>query len=345
MSRFEFAALILCLALPIAGLAQTSARPKVPCASCHAQGRSQPATSMARAAETPQESTILSEHPLLTFKDGSYSYRIERRGEQSLYSVSNGKETLEVPIAWAVGAGRVGQTYVYEKDGQYYESRVSYFSNTKQLDITIGHQDIRPKNLLQAAGKQIGPASVSNCFNCHATNAVASGKLTPDKMQAGIRCVRCHEAAPKHLAGLSEGELDLPEMKKLSIMPPEEVLTFCGQCHRTAADVSTDATDLNTVRFAPYRLSLSKCYDLADRRITCLACHDPHQEVGQEHIDYDIKCQACHGGGNTAAHPCKVAKEDCVSCHMPKIQLPGAHHAFTDHLIRVVKSSNQSEAK
>jgi len=33
-----------------------------------------------------------------------------------------------------------------------------------------------------------------------------------------------------------------------------------------------------------------------------------------------------------------VAKENCVSCHMPKVLLPGGHMKFTDHEIRVVKA-------
>src|SRR5262249_17908385 len=127
---------------------------------------------------------------------------------------------------------------------------------------------------------------------------------------------------------------------KLSTMPPEDVVTFCGQCHRTPSDVQKlDATDLNTIRFAPYRLTLSRCYDLDDKRITCLSCHDPHEEVTQDQNHYDSKCLACHGGGKSEAHPCKVAKKDCVSCHMPKTELPGSHHRFTDHWIRVAKAS------
>jgi cytochrome c554/c'-like protein len=329
---------VFCVLLTIACGAQT-VRPKVPCAACHAQGRSQPATSMARAAETPEESAILASNPLLTFKSGAYSYKIERRGDQSIYGVTDGKQTFEVPIGWAVGAGRVGQTYVYQKDGEFYESRVSYFSATKTLDITIGHQGNKPSDLFTAAGRRIGPVEAAKCFECHATNATQAGKLTLDKMQAGVRCVHCHTAANKHLAGLAEGELHLDEMKKLSTMPAEDVLTFCGQCHRTAADVNTNANDLNTVRFAPYRLSLSKCYDLEDKRITCLACHDPHEEVTDDQAHYDSKCLACHGGGKVAAHPCKVAKKDCATCHMPKVELPGSHHQFVDHLIQIAKKA------
>jgi hypothetical protein len=35
--------------------------------------------------------------------------------------------------------------------------------------------------------------------------------------------------------------------------------------------------------------------------------------------------------------PCPVAKSRCASCHMPKIDLPGAHYRFSDHRIRIVK--------
>ena len=194
---------------------------------------------------------------------------------------------------------------------------------------------------MEAAGKKVGANAAMNCFNCHATNAVANGKLTVPQMEPGLRCARCHEAAPKHLAGLSQGELDLGEMKKLTLMSPEQTITFCGQCHRTAVDVQTDAMDLNTVRFAPYRLTLSKCYDPGDKRITCTACHDPHQEVGVQQVDYDSKCQACHVAGKTSVPACKIATKDCTSCHMAKIDLPGAHHRFTDHWIRIDKATAQ----
>ena len=49
------------------------------------------------------------------------------------------------------------------------------------------------------------------------------------------------------------------------------------------------------------------------------------------------KCQACHGGGKAGAKACPVSKSKCVSCHMPKIELPGAHYKFSDHRIRIVK--------
>jgi hypothetical protein len=39
-----------------------------------------------------------------------------------------------------------------------------------------------------------------------------------------------------------------------------------------------------------------------------------------------------------AVATCRVATRDCVTCHMPKYELPGLHSSFTDHRIRVVRA-------
>jgi formate-dependent nitrite reductase cytochrome c552 subunit len=36
-----------------------------------------------------------------------------------------------------------------------------------------------------------------------------------------------------------------------------------------------------------------------------------------------------------------VSKDKCVNCHMPKIELPGAHFKFSDHRIRIVKPNEK----
>src|SRR6202051_5240136 len=81
------------------------------CAKCHVEGRTQPTTDMAHALETVEQTRILIDHPLLTATDGKYAYRIERKGDQSLYSVTDGTATITIPIRWAVAAGSaVGHT-------------------------------------------------------------------------------------------------------------------------------------------------------------------------------------------------------------------------------------------
>ena len=58
---------------------------------------------------------------------------------------------------------------------------------------------------------------------------------------------------------------------------------------------------------------------------------------------YDGKCLACHApappSAATAAKVCPVSKGNCVSCHMPKVELPGSHARFTDHDIRIVRAN------
>ena len=85
---------------------------------CHLQAKTQPATSMAHGLETVEECKVLAAHPLLSATAGKYSYRIERHGDESDYSASDGVQTLTMPIRWAMGASAaIGQTYILEKDG------------------------------------------------------------------------------------------------------------------------------------------------------------------------------------------------------------------------------------
>ena len=311
------------------------------CVSCHpAQAKVHPETSMAHAMELPSECAILKSHPVLTFKKGPYSYRIAREGDASVYTVTDGQETITVPLRWAFGLGRAGQTYVFEKDGTLYESRVSYYSALNGLDLTMGATNLKPADLLQAAGRSISHAEGVRCFGCHATDAFEGSQLTLTKLAAGVQCERCHGSAENHVKGIRAGNPQLAQMKDLRRLSSEDTSNFCGQCHRTWADIAGAGTmGVANIRFQPYRLTNSKCYDSDDARIRCTACHDPHREVVTVASYYDARCQACHGGGKPSAHACKVATSNCVSCHMPKLELPGSHHKFTDHNIRIVRAN------
>jgi Zn finger protein HypA/HybF involved in hydrogenase expression len=335
----------------VGGWAQTSSTGSVPvpsravreCANCHpAQAKPHPETSMAHAMELVAECDILKTHPLLTFSEGKYSYRIERKGHLSTYTVSDGVQELTAPIGWAFGLGVAGQTYVFEKDGTFYESRVSYYREVGGLDLTMGASNLKPTNILQAAGRSMGHAEKLRCFGCHATDATQGTQLTFNRLTPGVQCERCHGPARDHLQGMKDGNPVLAHMKDLRKQSTEEFSNFCGQCHRTWAEIAGEGKlGISNIRFQPYRLTNSKCYDTEDARISCVACHDPHREVSRTDASYDSKCQACHAGGKKEARACTVSSKDCVSCHMPKLEMPGSHHKFTDHLIRVVKANER----
>lgn len=306
---------------------------------------------MAHALQLPSLDPLFETHPKLTFRHGVYSYAIERRGSDVIYSVTDGSDSISLPVRYVFGVG--SQTFVLERAGHFYESLVSYYPTINALDITIGGQHSQPKTVLEAMGRDLPADQAADCFGCHSTGAVVDGTLKLESMKPGVRCEHCHTGANEHLQAISHGKLDSvpPKLKSLSA---EDISNFCGQCHRTWETVVRNhwRGEIN-VRFQPYRLANSKCFDGIDRRMSCIGCHDPHQEIVRDEKTYDSKCLACHSAGakpsagmlathdaqaasTIAMKICPVSKSDCVSCHMPKIQLPGGHMILADHEIRIV---------
>ena len=289
--------------------------------------------------QLPGGNETLATHPKLTFRRGPYSYSVETHDGKSQYNVSDGTQTISLPILWSMGAQ--AQTWVLEHDGNMYESLVSYYPSIQGLDVTVGDEHLAPKSLDEAIGRPLGEAGTRTCFGCHATGAVVDHKLNLTSFKPGLTCGHCHIGADAHLAAVVQGDMSIvpPNLKCLS---SEEISNFCGQCHRTwELVVRAGWRGPANVRFQPYRLANSQCFDGSDPRISCIACHDPHQQVVRDSSYYDTKCLACHSPAAAAAPPhanvCPVAKSKCASCHMPKVPFPGGHFIFTDHDIRVVK--------
>lgn len=318
------------------------------CAKCHEQlADGHRSSGMARAMRPPEVADVLRQNPSLTWRSGRFTYRLDRKGDQSVYSVSDGTTTLSAPVLYAFGQGKAGQTYVYQHAGKYYESRVSFYRALRGLDVTIGHTPPPDTaSLEEALGRQTPPDEIRDCFFCHSTAAVEAGKLQLDKLVPGVNCEACHGPGSEHVAAVK-----VPPVTDMKIFNPghmngdELTQEFCGKCHRSAETVlfMPNMAGINNVRFQPYRIFGSACYS-DDDRISCVACHDPHQPLQLEAKFYDAKCLACHqskpgittiAGATEAA--CKVAQANCVTCHMPKVDLPGAHLKFTDHRIRIAK--------
>ena len=320
------------------------------CVGCHQkQGALYSHSPMGLAMESVPDSRVLGANPVLTFGRGQYSYLIKRSNKQSFYTVSDGTESLTVPILYAFGQGKAGQTYVLQYQGDLYESRVSFYKEIAGLDFTIGSATSIPVSLNEALGRRMSENDTKACFACHSTRSINGGKIDLEKVIPGIRCETCHGPGGLHvtaeLSGESGGKLIFNPRRLSSDQLSQE---FCAACHRSAEDsVNLRNLQINNVRFQPYRIFYSKCYS-DDRRIACTACHDPHEPVKEDISYYDAKCLACHAQLSKAhakaipnteglAPSCKVGTKDCVSCHMQKIEPPQTHFKFTDHYIRIVK--------
>lgn len=313
------------------------------CATCHSEGMTQPLTQMGRALSLSGSNPVLETHPKLTFHKGAYTYRIDTRGGHSTYTVSDGTRTITLPIVWNFGAG--AQTWVLKRGDQFYESLVSYYPAIQGLDITTGDEHRRLETLEAAIGRPLTTEATKACFGCHATNSISQDPLHFQSMKPGVSCEHCHLGAIQHLTDISQGGTDSipPDLSKLS---SADISDFCGRCHRTwELVIRSHWRGEADVRFQPYRLANSKCFSGTDSRISCIACHDPHKKVIQKSSFYDAKCLVCHSTSMHAASAinspkaktCPVAKANCVSCHMPKVNMLGGHLTFTDHEIRIVK--------
>ena len=291
---------------------------------------------MAHALSPAPLASLLKANPHLKFKKGETEYRVDYEGDQVIYDVRRGTEHLSLPIQWAFGVGNVGQTYVYAMDGALYESRVSFFRTRKGLDITNGHKDFPDSTITEAAGRLLSEDEVTSCFGCHMSPA--GSEFLP-----GVQCTACHKELDEHVSSFLNGGTPV-KPAHLASLSSIEMADFCGRCHRTFSAIQNSGlkTAAN-VRFQPYRLVGSRCFIADDRRISCVACHNPHEEFRKDASFYDTKCKACHAAVVAANKNsprfgvCPVAKQNCTSCHMPKIEAPDMNDTFTDHRIRVVR--------
>jgi hypothetical protein len=297
-------------------------------------------TAMARALLKPDSKVeLLGEG--LAFRDGPWQYRIARENGKATYTVTDGSNTIAAPILWSFGSGNAGQTYVLEHDGALYESRVSYYTRTKALDLTLGAMGSKPTSLEMAAGRKMTSQDVAECFGCHSTGASPKSKFAMDSMHPGVQCGACHDSLQRHETAMLSKSAAPVLPPKLGKLTAEETSELCGHCHRTWEQITINGPrGVGNVRFQPYRLTNSKCYDAEDRRISCVACHDPHTELDKRAESYDTRCKDCHSARSNsvaAKRLCKVATAKCTDCHMPKYEIPGSHMVFSDHRIRVVR--------
>src|SRR5215472_11017670 len=290
------------------------------CIQCHGDKAAQRSTPMGRASEMVDDCKVLRSHPSLTFRSGGFSYKVTRQADKSTLTVTDGKETFSAPIRYCFAQGKSGQTYIIEHNGAFYESRVSFYNAIQGLDLTIGTYYDVPTTVEEAAGHKLSAGDARECFGCHSMAAATSSELKTERLVPGVNCESCHGPGERHVAAMAAGKLEDKHIFNPGVLESEEMSSFCGSCHRTWEQVvlmqqsmrrNGKELGMNSVRFQPYRLANSKCYDLSDKRMSCTACHDPHKDLVRETTFYDAKCGACH---TTDPKLSRVGKEVAKIC-------------------------------
>lgn len=320
--------LFLPLILASSGLASDIAI-NAACERCHpAETKLHERTRMAHAMSPASQSAFAQNLPgaPLRESDQGFQFTFEHTLAGVEMTARRGHEQATGIIEWVLGAGAQGQTPLVRAGNGVLESRISYFPELHQYGITIGQKAGTSSNALAALGRLQSSRDLQSCIGCH------SSAITPDLQPVvpGVQCVRCHLAAEQHAQNggkvLNPGKIAAPEQVRL-----------CGNCHRNRPPV--DDSQLENVRFQPLRLTKSKCFQSG--KLACTTCHVAHQDaLRADPAFYNEKCALCHNSQSGASvHTDARSQGDCISCHMPYVELHPALH-FTDHYIRVVKQDD-----
>jgi predicted CXXCH cytochrome family protein len=329
-----------------------------PCAACHpreveAYARSPMARSLHTVADqpdgrlhhAPSDSKIEIRHNA----DGVMIHRLTERGL-----------TAEYPVAYAIGAGKVGFSYLIAIPPFLFQSPASYYSQAEVWDVTPGYEPERVLDFTHPI--------TEGCAFCH-SNSVNLVPGTDNQFRqpalSPISCERCHGPAQAHLEKPVPGSIVNP--RKLAPAARDSV---CEQCHlegevrilnpgKSWQDFRAGSTlesvfSTYLVRTAPdfgekavsqsEQLSLSRCARESSGHLWCGTCHDPHSSATNRAEEVRTACLTCHADLFTARkHP---AAGECVSCHMPRTRPANiAHAAITSHRLSLPSSKPQAAEK
>ncbi|HEX3435752.1 MAG TPA: tetratricopeptide repeat protein [Pseudacidobacterium sp.] len=291
----------------------------------------------------------------LFLKDGKAWLSYHRSSDVPAHSLDGEQELL-----YYLGSGRRGRTYLFQRDGYWFEIPVNWYAKKHIWDMT--------PNYLHAKEMPLTLPVDPGCLHCHASDVQPSLPGSRNHfagapfLHNGIGCASCHGDVSVHLAQNGKGPILNPA--RLDAARRDSV---CLQCHvegesaiarRGHSLTSYHPGDnlFDHVAFFVHKgeegpsgratsqweaLLESKCKQQSGDRLTCTTCHDPHRSPGPEErvAYYRSKCIICHNDTAFVAnhHP---ENPDCASCHMPRQSTEDiAHEQATDHRIQRVSAN------
>lgn len=259
-------------------------------------------------------------------------------------------EKVRLRVDWLLGSSAHAQTAVsiLPQTNSGVEHFWTWFAHRDELGRTPGQPDFHAASgpIDTCEGRQMTGKDVTHCFSCHMTFGPAPGQeLSEVRWHPNISCERCHGPRRLHAEAAHQGRAEAVK-PMVTLKDPAVEMALCAQCHRGTAEVDSSIAESDRVRFQPYRLEQSRCFQANPVALTCVTCHDPHDATSHDIAAYRNVCLSCHsqpdqthcGAISTEA----FSEANCASCHMPEETWSGGIQ-FVDHWIRVVNDKKGAE--
>jgi tetratricopeptide (TPR) repeat protein len=315
----------------------------VVCATCHPKETAQYLKSGMGQSLSAQPQ--LADGTVRHTRSGS-TIAVKSQNRQMVHELTERGLTATYPVAYQIGANRLGSSYIVKTGDYFFESPASWF-RAYGWDVSPGFGD--------AAVLDFDAPINETCLFCHAGSARFAGNdgrryIGPEL--TAISCERCHGPTAEHVRHPSSGNVLNP-----SKLPQRARDSVCEQCHLEGQerllnpgknwwDYQPGQNLEDTIAVYVMRqgeketrvvghvdqLAQSQCARQSAGKLWCGTCHNPHRETVNHQAEIRAICTACHATLSKAAHPEAVV--ECTSCHMPKRSNTDISHvAITDHRI------------
>ncbi len=338
------------------------------CAGCHSAiyqkyGRTAMGRSITRAEAAPFTGSMQVRSETLKrdfriFRENGQLWQAESEQQQG-QTIFETRHKLE----YAIGSGENGISFAVRRGSHLFQAPLSYFAKAGAWAVSPGFEE---------SGEGFNRPIYEACIVCHAGRPQAvPGRdglyRDPPFAEMAIGCENCHGPGQLHVRERGSGAGKLPDS---SIVNPARLEArvaedICMECHqagdarvllpkkdygafrpsmpllRTVAIIGLpDAAKDADLLEHHSSMKLSRCYQATSGKLSCLTCHDPHEqpEKAGAATYFRAKCLGCHSGSSCKlslpARRKTMPPDDCIGCHMPKRGVAQiSHSALTNHRI------------
>ncbi|MDQ2949555.1 MAG: peptidylprolyl isomerase, partial [Acidobacteriota bacterium] len=208
------------------------------------------------------------------------------------------------------------------------EGRYAYSPRHNGLVLSPGFEPEKPSNYEDALGRVLSPSFEVKCLTCHGQPiTLATGN------KGGIHCESCHGPALDHVNSLKVGDPGRAMVRPPKISDSESI-KVCAQCHSGLTDHSDPLPEDLLVSDQVPALRNSECFIQSGEGLSCIDCHNPHDDSKSAVETSTRTCLKCHSQSREQhAAICPInTTGNCVACHMPSVQ--SNSFRLTDHWIR-----------